>query len=381
MSGAAVLSALSPDERGFLDGIGFDGEAFARLVDTWLAGALPGNRVAGQVTAPDPSSLHGLVPPGSWQGDAIVDAGRQALHAGRVALVLLNGGMATRFGGRVKGVVDALPGRSFLALQAERIRRLREQTGQALPLVLMNSFATDRATRAHLEDNDWFGLPPQDVITFVQSGQPRVTATGELYRDAAGHASIYGPGHGDLLPSLRRSGVLSALRDRGIDSILMANVDNLGAGLDAALLGHFLASGRSMMVEVAPKQPGDVGGAPAAVDGAVRIVEGFAFPDGFDHDSIPVFNTNTLWFQTAALDREFPLRWYVVDKEDDGNPVVQFERLVGQVSWFLPTEYVRVSRARFLPVKVPEDLDAIRPALRALFGVQLRGRYGLSSRR
>ena len=372
MSGAQVLAALTAAERSFLDGIGFDAPMFEQLVDDYVAGALPPNRVDGEVTAPAPSSLHSLVPAGSWQGDAIVDAGRQALHSGRVGLVLLNGGMATRFGGRVKGVVDALPGRSFLALQAERIRALRAETGQDLPLVLMNSFATDAATREHLAANDWFGLPRSGVITFVQSGQPRITADGGLYRDGNRDASVYGPGHGDLLPSLRRSGVLAQLRDRGVETVLMANVDNLGAGLDPQLLGHFLASSRSMMVEVAPKLPGDVGGAPAAVNGEVRLVEGFAFPEGFDHASIPVFNTNTLWFQTEALDRDFPLRWYVVRKTAEGRAVVQFERLVGQASWFLPTEYVRVTRARFLPVKRPEDLDAIRPALRAMFGVSLR---------
>jgi len=372
VSGATVLSALTEAERDFLDGIGFDAGTFQQLVDDYVEGALPPNRVVGAVTPPAPGDVRRLAPAGSWQGDAVVDAGRQALHGGRVALVLLNGGMATRFGGKVKGVVDALPGRSFLALQAERIRLLREETGQDLPLVLMNSFATDTATREHLEGNDWFGLPRESVLSFVQSGQPRITKDGALFRDGQGKASIYGPGHGDLLPSLRRSGVLAQLRERGIETILMANVDNLGAGLDAQLLGHFLASGKSMMVEVAPKLPGDVGGAPAAVDGQVRLVEGFAFPEGFDHDSIPVFNTNTLWFQTAALDREFPLRWYVVHKTAEGHPVVQFERLVGQATWFLPTEYVEVTRERFLPVKQPKDLETIRPTLRAMFGTSLR---------
>ena len=372
MSGADVLAALRDDERTFLESIAFDRSTFSELVDGYLAGRLPPNRVGGIVTPPATGTIAQVAPPGSWQGDALVDAGRQALHGGSVGLVLLNGGMATRFGGRVKGIVPALPGRSFLALQAERVRALREETGQDVPLVLMNSFATDAATKAHLEENAWFGLGPDGVLTFVQSGNPRITAEGALYRDAAGNASIYGPGHGDLLPSLKRSGVLTALRDRGVDTILMANVDNLGASLDAGLLGHFLASSRQMMVEVAPKSPGDVGGAPAAVDGELRIVEGFAFPEGFDHDSIPVFNTNTLWFRTAALDREFPLRWYVVHKTAGGAPVVQFERLVGQASWFLPTEYVQVSRDRFLPVKRPEDLDAVKSRLRAMFGVSLR---------
>lgn len=364
------LGELTADERSFLDGLGFDAATFRALVDGHVAGTLPSNRVDGAVSPPPP--IPAVTPPGSWQGDALVDAGRMALHGGNVGLLLLNGGMATRFGGRVKGIVDALPGRSFLALQAERMVRLQEVTGQPLPLVLMNSHATDAATREHLADHDGFGLADGSVRMFVQSAAPRIRPDGRLYRAADGAPSWYGPGHGDLLPSLRRSGALKALRDSGVDVVLMANVDNLGASLDPGLLGHFLASGAEMMVEVAPKLAGDVGGAPAQVDGQTRIVEGFAFPDGFDHDSIPVFNTNTLWFRTDALDRDFPLRWYCVRKKAGDDEVIQFERLVGQASWMLATEYVTVPRSRFLPVKSPADLEAVRPALRAQFGVKLR---------
>ena len=126
-----------------------------------------------------------------------------------------------------------------------------------------------------------------------------------------------------------------------------------------------------MMVEVAPKLPGDMGGAPAEVDGRLKIVEGFAFPEAFDPDRIPVFNTNTLWFRTDALDRDFPLRWYVVRKDVGGEEVVQFERLVGQASWFLETEWAEVGRDRFLPVKTQADLEALQPKLRELFGTRL----------
>lgn len=367
---ADPLGSLSPDERAFLDSLGFDAETFAALVAGHLRGDLPSNRVAGTVTAPPP--IPPVAPTGSWQGDALIDAGRQALHGGQAGLLLLNGGMATRFGGRVKGVVDALPGRSFLALQGERMAALQAETGRALPMLLMNSYATEQATREHVEVGGEFGLRPGSLRSFLQSAAPRIRPDGSLYRDADGAPSFYGPGHGDLLPSLRRSGELERLSADGVQVVLMANVDNLGAALDPALLGHFLASGADMMVEAAPKLAGDVGGAPASVDGRVQLVEGFAFPEGFDHASVPVFNTNTLWFRVDALRRDFPLRWYRVLKKAAGDDVVQFERLVGQASWFLRTEFVTVPRARFLPVKAPRDLETVRPRLREMFGVSLR---------
>jgi UTP--glucose-1-phosphate uridylyltransferase len=356
------LDDLTAEERSLLDGLGFDADAFEGLAARVRAGTVPSNTAQGTVEPPREGAILPLAPMGTMQGDALRDAGLQLLGTGRAAIVVLNGGMATRFGGRVKGVVEALPGRSFLSLQASRL-----QAANA-PLFVMNSRATEEATQAHL---DTLGLD-LDILCFTQSGAPRLNPDGSLFRDGEGALSIYGPGHGDLVPSLRRSGALADARERGIEYLLMANVDNLGASLDPALLGRFAASGADMMVEVAPKQAGDRGGAPARVDGRLKILEEFAFPPDFDQDRIRVFNTNTLWFRTEALDVDFPMRWYVVHKEADGRPVVQFERLVGQLSWFLDTEWVRVPRSRFLPVKTPADLDLVAPDLKRMFGTSLR---------
>lgn len=366
------LRALNDGERRRLRDLGFDSPVFERLVMGLRQGTLPGNAVEGTVEAPRSGDILPLAPAGTMEGDALADAGQQLLGAGRAGLVVLNGGMATRFGGRVKGIVEALPGRSFLQLQCDRLASIRSATGRAAPLLVMNSEATAEATTEHLEANDWFGLDRGDVRCFEQTAAPRVRPDGSLYRDGAGEISVYGPGHGDLAVCLRTSGALQWAVGRGVEYLLMANVDNLGATLDGPLLGRFAASGADMMVEVAPKAPGDKGGAPARVDGRVQIVEGFAFPAGFDQDSIDVFNTNTLWFRSEALDQDFPMSWYVVHKEAAGDPVVQFERLIGQLSWFLPTEWVQVSRERFRPVKTPEDLEALQPVLRAMFGTTLR---------
>lgn len=366
------LDSLRPDELADLEAIGFDPSVFAGLVDDLLAGRFPPNQLSAEVQPPPPGAVERLAPTGTMQGDALVDAGKQLLQQGKVGLVVLNGGMATRFGGRVKGVVDALPGKSFLSLQAKRLAGLGAEFGVSPAWILMNSRATDRATRDHLIEYGFFGLDEGRIRSFVQSGAPRITTEGELVRKDDGAPWVYGPGHGDFAPCLRGSGALAWARELGVEYLLMANVDNLGASLDPALVGHFAASGAQMMAELAPKNPGDVGGAPAAVDGRVQIVEGFAFPDGFDQDSIPVFNTNTLWFRTDALDQDFPLRWYVVHKTAGDQQVVQFERLVGQLSWFLDTAWLEVSRDRFLPVKRPQDLEELQPHLRKMFGTSLK---------
>jgi len=51
---------------------------------------------------------------------------------------------------------------------------------------------------------------------------------------------------------------------------------------------------------------------------------------------------------------------------------VQVEHLVGELTAHLPTNFLRVGRTgpntRFLPVKTPEDLTAIRGQIEAIYG-------------
>jgi UTP--glucose-1-phosphate uridylyltransferase len=173
--------------------------------------------------------------------------------------------------------------------------------------------------------------------------------------------SPYAPGHGDLTFALRRSGVLDEFRRTGGRVLYMSNVDNVTATLDPAVIGAHLDSGAAITADVAPKEPGDKGGAPARVNGELQIVEAFRFPEGFDQDRIPVFNTNSFALDAEAIDRDFPLSWFAVEKKVDGEPVIQFEHLVGELTAFLPAQFLRVERygpdARFQPVKDPAELE------------------------
>jgi UTP--glucose-1-phosphate uridylyltransferase len=228
----------------------------------------------------------------------------------------------------------------------------------------MTSFATD-AEIARLAKTASSEKAP--VSTFSQFISLRMNPDGSLFRDRRGDVSPYAPGHGDLSFALRRSGALAAMRAQGITHIYMSNVDNLAATLDPAILGAHIASGKAITVEAADKAKGDKGGAPARVDGVLQIVEGFRFPKDFDQDAIPVFNTNSFVLDAAAIDRDFDLSWFYVTKEVDGKKAVQFERLVGELTAFLPVHVLGVSRegpdGRFMPVKDPPELEARRNAI------------------
>jgi UTP--glucose-1-phosphate uridylyltransferase len=104
------------------------------------------------------------------------------------------------------------------------------------------------------------------------------------------------------------------------------------------------------------------------VDGKPCVLEEFRIPPTFDPAIVRVFNSNVFHFDARALSElDIPWSYFRVTKKVDDEPVIQFERLVNEVTSFLPTRYVRVPRtgsdARFLPVKDMAELEARRPEI------------------
>jgi UTP--glucose-1-phosphate uridylyltransferase len=361
------MPEVDPGTAEILELYGFDSPTFERLRAQVASGelSLSSNRVRGALEPLTEDDLLSLPERGTAESDAKRSRGVAALRQGAVAQVVLAGGMATRFGGVVKGIVEVLDGRSFLECKLADTSTLAEAVGTRIPVALMTSFATDADTRAHvgergLEVAEWFS----------QSVSLRLTPGGDLFCED-GRASPYAPGHGDLLESIRASGTLAALRDRGVETIAVSNVDNLGARIDPVVVGAHLEAGRLVTIEVANKE-GDLGGAPVRVDGRPQTLEAPQFPPEFDQALIPVFNTNTALIDVAALERGYDLSWLYVEKDVGGEHAVQLERLYHHISAFVETTFLVVPRSgprsRFVPIKTPEDLEQARPALRELLG-------------
>ncbi|MEL6548368.1 MAG: UTP--glucose-1-phosphate uridylyltransferase, partial [Myxococcota bacterium] len=238
------------------------------------------------------------------------------------------------------------------------------------PVFLMNSFATDTDTQAHLRSHS---LDSESIHCVTQGISLRLTHDGEVFIGENGDPSFYAPGHGDVFSTLGSSPEFRRFVEGGGKAVMVSNVDNLAATLEPAVVGAHLDSAAPVTVEVAPKWAGDKGGAPALVDGRVQIVEGFRFPPDFDQDTIRVFNTNTMTFDVSAFTTEPPLTWYRAEKSVDGASVVQFERLMGEATASMDSLYLEVPRegadGRFMPVKTPADLDGLRETIRARLGL------------
>ena len=373
----SILDEVDPATRETLLAYGFDAEQFARLQGEVASARLSpeGNVLRGDIEPPAEGDLVRMPDEGMPGWSEAYERGMAALRRGEVAIAVLNGGMATRFGGVVKGVVEAVDGRTFLEWKLAEAARVARAAGADIPCAVMNSFATDAATRAFLADLGERAADLPRPTCFTQFISLRLNRDGSLFCDEEGRPSLYAPGHGDFPEALRRSGTLAQLRDRGVRVLLLSNVDNLGARVDPVVVGMHLLAGRPMTVEVAAKEPGDRGGAPARVDGRTIVVEQFRFPSTFDQDRVRVFNTNSFVFDLEILEDTFPLTWFYVEKSVGATTVVQLERLVGEISSFVPATFLEVPRigprGRFFPIKEPEDLPAAQAALRHMIAQSL----------
>jgi UTP--glucose-1-phosphate uridylyltransferase len=386
------LANLPASLRKRLDASGFADDRLVTLAAPLLARARgeatvdrdERNRVEGRVDLPAAEDVLDLPPPGSPAHQRLANLGLDALGRGELAFCVMAGGMATRMGGVVKALVDAFDGNTFLALRLGENASWCARTEATLPLWLMTSEATEGPIREALAA----ARAPEHVATFGQDLGLRLTREGALFRGDDGAPSTYAPGHGDLPDALRRSGFLSDFVVSGGKYVWIANLDNLGASVDPALLGHFIERERDVLVEVAPKAEADRGGIPvwANVLGAdgqrvrrLQVLEEFRLPQGFDAGAVRVFNTNTFLVRADALLRmRVHYNWFEVEKKVDGRVAVQFERLLQELTSATETTYARVSRdgvdSRFLPVKDFAELATRREEIREV--ARARGMMG-----
>jgi UTP--glucose-1-phosphate uridylyltransferase len=322
------------------------------------------NRLPGKVEPPYPGDLATLPEPGTPEHEALRARGQAALARGEVALCVLAGGMATRMGGVVKALVDALPGETFLDLRLAENAHMSRVAGKRVPLWMMTSEATEGPIRAALGER----IDPEHLTTFEQFVSLRLTPEGGLFLDEDGEPSVYSTGHGDLPDALGQSGLCRRFVERGGKTVWIANIDNLGATVDPVVLGFHLDRGAPMTVELVDKVGSDRGGGPVRWNGRRLITEEFRFPVGFDPASVPVFNTNTFLVNAEAL-AGLSMQWtYVeVEKKIGDRRAVQFERILGELTAALEPAFLRVPRSgaasRFLPVKDVPELEKRRPEI------------------
>lgn len=302
----------------------------------------------------------------------------------KLVVLKLNGGLGTTMGCKgPKSLIEIHSGHTFLDLTVQQIQNINDVYNVDVPLVLMNSFNTDKETEKSLHK---YSSNNVTIHRFNQRRYPRIEKDTllPLPEDIEGDlADWYPPGHGDVFEALFYSPVFQSLRESGREYIFISNIDNLGATVDFNILYQMHVAGNEFVMEVTDKTRSDIkGGTLIEYEGKAKLLEIAQVPsaklDEFKSvKKFKIFNTNNLWANLSAVERlvnenafvnmDVIFNSKVAEKDGSKVSVIQLERAAGAaIEFFQKGIGINVPRSRFLPVKDTADLFVVQSDMYSL---------------
>jgi len=175
------------------------------------------------------------------------EAGIKAIREGKVAAVLLAGGQGTRLGfDKPKGMFNVGINKELYIFQCliNNLMDVVKEAGEWVPLYIMTSEKNNDDTISFLEEKNYFGYNKEYVRFFVQDMAPSVDYNGRIYMESKSRISISPNGNGGWFSSLVRAGLLSEIKEKGIEWINVFAVDNVLQRIaDPLYVGAVICSG------------------------------------------------------------------------------------------------------------------------------------------
>lgn len=316
--------------------------------------------------------------------------GLDAVRQGKVAAVLLAGGMGTRLGSEdPKCMYDIGLTHPVYIMQrlVENLMEVVRAAGVFVPFFIMTSDKNHDKTVAFMEKMDYFGYDRSRVWFFKQEMAPAADYSGKVYMEAKDRISTSPNGNGGWFLSMKRSGLLDTVHELGIEWLNTFAVDNVLQRIaDPVFVGATIASGCACGAKTVRKAaPDEHVGVMCLKDGRPSIVEYYEMTpelmEAKNGNGDPAYNFGVIMnyiFREKDLERivDEVLPVHIVEKkipclDADGNPVspeepngYKFEQLVldmvEELDTCLPVE---VDRAReFAPIKNRTGIDSVESA-------------------
>lgn len=211
--------------------------------------------------------------------------GEEVIRNNQYAVVTMAGGQGTRLGhSGPKGTfkLDVYgKGKYLFEILAENLKEANKKYDVSIPWYIMTSKENNKQTVEFLEKNNYFGYNKDDVIIFTQSELPLVDTEGKLLINKDMKIKEASDGNGGTYSSLRASGSLADMKERGIKWVFIGGVDNaLLKMADTTLLGMAVKKG----VQIASKSvvkanPHEKVGVFCKMNGHPKVIEYAELPE------------------------------------------------------------------------------------------------------
>ncbi len=173
--------------------------------------------------------------------------GVEAIRAGKVAAVLLAGGMGTRLGvDGPKGAYDIGITKPLYIFeqQLRNIMDVVDKCGVTVPLYIMTSDKNHDQTVSFWKEHNYFGYPESEIKFFKQEMAPAVDYDGKIILERKDLPAMSPNGNGGWFASLKKAGLVEDIHKRGIEWLNIYAVDNVLQRIaDPVFVGATIASG------------------------------------------------------------------------------------------------------------------------------------------
>ena len=211
--------------------------------------------------------------------------GEEVIEKGEYAVVTMAGGQGTRLGhSGPKGTfkLDVYgKGKYLFEILAENLKEANQKYGKVTPWYIMTSKENNDETIEFMEKHNYFGYDKDSVRFFAQSELPLLDVNGKLLIGKDMRIKEASDGNGGTYSSLRASGCLAEMKEKGIKWVFIGGVDNaLLKMVDTILLGMAIQK----KVQIASKSivkanPHERVGVFAKMNGHPKVIEYSEMPD------------------------------------------------------------------------------------------------------
>jgi UTP--glucose-1-phosphate uridylyltransferase len=271
--------------------------------------------------------------------EELKNLGIKHLQNSNFAYFTMAGGISTSMGGCSKAVLEAKENKTFLEIKLNHVRAMQKRFNCKIPFILMTNEETDDSINDFLSKEN--RLENIYLIKIIQPVTVRFEETDDEINVAKlnnGNISYAPGGHYDSFILLKE--IKPKLKELGIKTIYVTNIDNLGATIDPLLLGIHLKEKSYFTPEIARKEPDDKGGTFAKISGELKLLEGPMVPsdyiEKFNNTEInKYFNTNLIYLNVDLFDyyeqinNQIPT--FINKKIIDGKNIFGFEAAIGLI--------------------------------------------------
>lgn len=318
------------------------------------------------------------------------ELGINAIKEGKVAAVLLAGGMGTRLGSDdPKGVYNIGKTKDVYIFQriVENLMDIVKLTETDIYLFVMTSDKNHTKTVSFFKEHDFFGYKEEYVKFFMQEMAPATDYDGKVYMESKCRISNSPNGNGGWFSSMKKWGILDIIHEENIQYLNVFAVDNVLQKIaDPCFIGATIDYGVEAGAKVVKKAaPDEKVGVVCLEDGRPSVIEYYELTDELmntlNDKGERVYNFGAILnylFEVKALERiiDNKLPVHIVEKKipymDEAGNLIKPETpnghkyellildMIHELKSCLPYEVER--NKEFAPIKNKTGVDSVESA-------------------